>query len=910
MEKLLQEIRARELSPENLFNLFCLINSLIVLLHASIYLSIGMTTRLMIIDSIGIILLSGCFYLSYFHNLFRQVFWPFVVFSQIDLSLLWFELNGMKGPVLLVFYTLMMFYSAIDEQKNQYRLALIVFFTVFVNILLEYFGLVEVTSFETFDIFIFNAGLLLIGTLFSVGIITRYINLRFKEESAKLSNKSLELREAINDLESNNECLEVISQFQDSFLQMKTTKFSFHFLLEYMMDFTKSEYGLIAEIHLIDQAPIANVFYVSGENWSNDEEVLINKNVDQWLRSFKFNDLLKLLIQSGNSLIQQDYVDDQATLFKNIRLISTEGQGEINGVVAFFNADFPFQEKSQQIAPYVTAVSTAIENLRLKRMSKIYEKELLYAKEIAEENVRIKSQFLSNVSKELKQPLSMISGPITSVIKLESEQYKEEQVRESLALVLDNSHRIMSFIDNIMRSAKIRSNNLELLKVQQKLFPFLNTIVLRFKEQYKSSNIQFNFNFEADRGVELCYDFKKLETILNTLLSNAFKYTPDEGSVQLHVSHSGNNIKIAIRDNGIGFHEEDLEHVFERYYRFKNNKDIVSNGTSISLSVAQDLAKLQGFELKVRSKLEHGSSFWFDLKYNQIKEDTTLALPTFSGDNKALPAHKKEPTGQQRILFVEDHQSMRTFVKGFLESFYTMDLAEHGKQAIQLLKRNKYDLVISDLMMPVMDGFSLIKWMKSEAKFTEIPIVVLTAMPEEEDKINVLSIGVDEYLLKPFVVDELLIRIKNLLANSKIRRLWKQKQKEGWAGETGLLRSEIAKRTESGVFQQSQEDKLKLKEAEQIIVENLNNKNFNVQVLAKKIAMSKRQLYRFMKLRVGMTPLAFIKEVKLQQARKILESKSAKDLKEVAQASGFKTVRNFSNNFEKRYGKKPSVFFK
>ena len=142
------------------------------------------------------------------------------------------------------------------------------------------------------------------------------------------------------------------------------------------MSFTKSEYGLIAEIHLIDQAPIANVFYVSGENWSNDEEVLINKNVDQWLRSFKFNDLLKLLIQSGNSLIQQDYVDDQATLFKNIRLISTEGQGEINGVVAFFNADFPFQEKSQQIAPYVTAVSTAIENLRLKRMSKIYEKEL------------------------------------------------------------------------------------------------------------------------------------------------------------------------------------------------------------------------------------------------------------------------------------------------------------------------------------------------------------------------------------------------------------------------------------------------------------------------------------------------------------------------------------------------------
>ena len=125
-----------------------------------------------------------------------------------------------------------------------------------------------------------------------------------------------------------------------------------------------------------------------------------------------------------------------------------------------------------------------------------------------------------------------------------------------------------------------------------------------------------------------------------------------------------------------------------------------------------------------------------------------------------------------------------------------------------------------------------------------------------------------------------------------------------------MLRSEIAKRTESGVFQQSQEDKLKLKEAERAIVENLNNKDFNVEVLAKKIAMSKRQLYRFMKLRVGMTPLAFIREVKLQQARKILETKSAKDLKEVAKASGFKTVRNFSNNFEKRFGKKPRLFFK
>ena len=910
MENFLNRLREINLSPENLFNLFCLINASIVLLHASIYISSGMSTRLIIIDLTGILLLGGSFYLSYFHNLFRQVFWPFVVVSQVDLSLLWFELNGMNGPVLLIFYTLMIFYSALDEQKNQFRLALVVFFTVFVNIFLEYFGFVEVVGFNTFDIFILNAALILIGTLFSVAVITSYINLRFKKESAQVSIKSFDLNKAINDLERNNERLEIISKFQDSFLQMKTINFSYNFLLEYLMDFTQSGYGLIAEVHLIDHKPIANVFYLSGASWSIQEEYSINSNVDNWLKKHRFEEFINELFNQEDSILCRDIDGEQENFIKNITLISIKGRGKLNGVLVFFNTVFSFRTNEKYLAPFITAISSSIENLRLKRLANIYEKELMYAKDLAEENVRIKSRFLTNVSQELTQPLRLISGPIASVIKLEPNKYKEEQVRESLALVLDNSNRIMSFIDNTMRWAKIRSNNLELLKERKELYQFLNAFLIQFKKTYQDRIIQFDFNYEADGDLELFYDFDKLETILNTLLSNAYKFTKDGGRIQLTVSKTENNIRLEIRDNGIGIHQEDIDRIFERYYQSKNNQDIISYGTGFSLSVAQDLAGLQGFELKVQSQLEKGTVFWFDLIAPDAIEDKSHKSLTFSEDKKVAKPQKINSKGKHRILFVEDHQSMRAFVKGFLENYYTIDLAEHGKQAISLLKKYHYDLVISDLMMPVMDGFALIKWMKSEVEYSGLPIVVLTAMPEEEDKINALSIGVDEYLLKPFAVDELLIRVKNLLANSKIRQLWKQKQKEGWAGETGLLRSEIAKRTESGVFQQSQEDKLKLKEAERAIVENLNNKDFNVEVLAKKIAMSKRQLYRFMKLRVGMTPLAFIREVKLQQARKILETKSAKDLKEVAKASGFKTVRNFSNNFEKRFGKKPRLFFK
>lgn len=895
------------LEPEQLFNIFCFFNALIVFFHLSIFSNIGISTTLFWLDIFCFLFLSFSFCLSYFFNKYKLIYWPFVYGSLFLVSFLWFQLNGIKGPCLLLFFLLSIFYKSLLEEGNNKHLVFIVVFTIFTNIFLEHFNIVHVVQFETREIFLMNSSLILVLAIYSVALTANYIFLRYQAEHNALLSKSNELDQAVKDLQQNNEVLEIIRHFQNNFLKADNYRDSYGLLCDYLLESTASKYALLAEIHMVENNPIINVMYLSGEKWSKKEEVFFNENVDEWIQ---LNDLKKMLLEflkSKQALFkfENDATKQFSNKFNNATFLISKAQGQVNGFIGFFDSDLKVIEYNKMNA-FVTSFSTSIQNLRLKRSKKIYEKELNYAKEFAEENIRVKSLFLNNVSAELQQPLNIISGLIASILKIDETNYDENKVEKSLNLVLNNSNRILNYIDDIMSWARIRSNTLQLLKTKRNLHEFILEFLKTQQTDIEQSSSTFELHYNVPKNTEVYYDFNKIARILKVLLSNALSYTKN-GLVQCIVKQVGSHIRIEIKDNGIGINHVHVDSIFERYSFLKNNNSYLKNGIGLGLSIAQELAKLQDFVIQVKSTLNEGSVFWFDLKQTEKFEPQKLSVATTKAQKSNIKL--SESTGSYRILLVEDQQSMRLFVKSLLTE-YTCDVAENGKQAIQFLKQHVYDLVITDLMMPVMNGYDLIKWMKSNENTAAIPLIVLTAVAGEESKIELLKIGVDEYLLKPFSVDELKIRISNVLSNSVARQKWNENKLDGWEKNQELLRSEIEKRTLSGEYVYSSHDREKLKDAELIILENLTDLQFSVDTFAHKIMMSKRQLYRFLKSKVGMTPLAFIKEVKLQNARKILEAKSNRNIKEIAQMSGFMTVRNFSKNYKDRFARTPNSYFK
>lgn len=335
-----------------------------------------------------------------------------------------------------------------------------------------------------------------------------------------------------------------------------------------------------------------------------------------------------------------------------------------------------------------------------------------------------------------------------------------------------------------------------------------------------------------------------------------------------------------------------MPRIFDRFYQSEQPNAKIQGGTGIGLALAKDLAELQGGVLKVESELGKGSIFKFifsgepieisdlEKRPSEINLDQLHELLEDTVSRYSVLFEKAKPL----ILIVEDHVDMQAFIKRILERHFELLEAANGEEALNLLSEAKVDLVVSDVMMPKMDGFELLEVVKKEEALNGLSMIMLTARAAEEDKLFALTMGVDDYLTKPFSAAELLARIKNILEN-RMNRLGVEEPDEILSADEKFVR-----------------------EIKGLVHENIAERILNVAYLASEMALSERQLLRRLKSATGLTPIQFIREVRLLQAKGILERKATRTVAEVSYAVGFDTTFYFTSQFAARFGKNPSEY--
>jgi DNA-binding response OmpR family regulator len=409
-------------------------------------------------------------------------------------------------------------------------------------------------------------------------------------------------------------------------------------------------------------------------------------------------------------------------------------------------------------------------------------------------------------------------------------------------------------------------------------------------------------------------DRDKFEKIFNNYLSNALKYTSKGGSIQVSFYEKNNQIEFAVADTGYGISEEDLPKIFNRFYQAKNTQ---SSGTGIGLAFCKELAELLNGEVSAESTLGEGSTFRFIFPYQEtfeaIEPEETAIIDTPVLLNTENSQHQEN---RPRILLVEDNPNLQQYITAILSDKYQVMVAENGEEAWKILRVASYELrvrenvqpatrnpqlVISDILMPVMNGFELSEKIKADEQLKNIPLILLTARAGRNDKLKALRIGVDDYLVKPFNEEELLVRIENLLSNAQNRIETTAPETEATSEDTP---AEATKKAPQLDIRQQEW----LNELETLLDKNLDKFDLTADYLAEQLLISRSQFFRRVKANTGLSPQQYIKEARLQKAREYLELRTYDSVKAVALSVGLKHVKNFSSNFKKRFGRLPSSY--
>ncbi|MFK7935189.1 MAG: response regulator, partial [Saprospiraceae bacterium] len=492
-----------------------------------------------------------------------------------------------------------------------------------------------------------------------------------------------------------------------------------------------------------------------------------------------------------------------------------------------------------------------------------------------------KSTFFANVSHELRTPLTLIIAPLENAMARE----KNQLVRRDLELAHQSGKNLLQLVNEILDLSKLESDKLDLHFSDNQLVVTIKRIFFAYESLAKLQEIKLNFQSEIDEDLWVKLDLDKLSKILNNLISNAIKYVDEEGEVALILTQVNERIfEIKVVDNGTGIATEDLPHIFDRYYQ---SGEVMRGGTGIGLALAKELSAFMGGSLKVKSQLKKGSTFSLQLPLRVIPTPTLLPPPEFAPNTIEASTVAYQPqllnAQKAKVLIVEDQPEMSAFLVRKLSPFYNCTIAANGKMALEKTTEQQFDLITSDVMMPQLDGFEFLSELRRRELQRRTPVLMLTARALEADKLRGFQLGVDDYLTKPFSINELLARLENLLTNKKVR-------------ETEIIAEEVI---------ESQDEQL-IKQLEQTVVDNLRQSNFKTAELAASINYSQRQLERITKRLTGLSPNNFIKEIRLQRARQLLETKQLGTVAEVSYAIGFADAGYFTKVYQKRFGVKPS----
>ena len=501
----------------------------------------------------------------------------------------------------------------------------------------------------------------------------------------------------------------------------------------------------------------------------------------------------------------------------------------------------------------------------------------------------MKSRFFTNVTHELRTPLTLILGPLEQLQKVVIKQTKSA---EYMHTIQRNTLRLLDLVEELLDLSKMESNKLVLEEKPTHFFSFVTGLIGTFVQYSEHRNVALILQYDCPKNLTLLLDTRKWEKIINNLLSNALKFTPGGGSITVLVAQVDTSLEVRVTDTGQGINPEDLAYIFDRYYQSKSPDAPVQGGTGIGLSLCREYARLFGGELAVSTERGVGSTFSLIFKPKYLPD----TVPTAVSMDGAM-AHETIPISQvtiprkHTILVVEDDRDMLDYIRGLLETEYHLIVADNGKTALEKLGRFPIDLVLSDVMMPEMDGFQLLQ--KVKEKQADMPFIMLTARVEPPDRIQALRLGVDDYLTKPFLEEELTERLRNLLTRYEVRR----------ALRIAPTLAEYKAETEDQTFDQKW-----LIQVEAIVRANLSDFRFSVVTLAEEMNVSERTLQYRIKMFTGLTPNQYLTEARLMEAKRLLEAKAYETVSEVCFAVGLKTTQYFSRLMKERFGRLPSSY--
>lgn len=426
------------------------------------------------------------------------------------------------------------------------------------------------------------------------------------------------------------------------------------------------------------------------------------------------------------------------------------------------------------------------------RMSEVEEANVLIREqaERLQELDKVKSRFFANISHELRTPLTLINAPLESLI--ENGKIGDPEVLDTLGVARKNGQSLLSLVEEILDLTKLEAGKLKLIENPVRLSEFVSDLLKAYEAGFQKKSIDLKVDFQPDDSLTVLLDANYAGKIINNLLSNALKFTPEHGSIGLSVRYKAENperLKLSVSDNGEGIHPNDIGHIFDRFYQSEQPGQKAAGGTGIGLALAKELAFLFGGDLTVESDFGKGSTFTFEFPLKEVTEE--VVVPLSETEATSVDSALRETinryairfeVGKPVLLVTEDHPEMRAFIVQTLQPYFEIRQAENGKVALEILKAERIDIVLSDVMMPVMDGFELLEAIKQDESLHEVSLIMLTARAEQEDKLFALTMGIDDYLTKPFHASEFLARIKNILEN-RIKILRELKGLE--SGESG-----------------------------------------------------------------------------------------------------------------------------
>ena len=507
-----------------------------------------------------------------------------------------------------------------------------------------------------------------------------------------------------------------------------------------------------------------------------------------------------------------------------------------------------------------------------------------------------KMQFLINATHDIRTPLTLILSPLH---KLMMRKDNDAETTEKLGIIDHNARRILGLVNQILDIRKIDKQQMRLSCQETDLVPYLSQIQKAFAPHAQERNISFEFDHPENAMVWI--DRTQFDKVIQNLLSNAFKFTPDGGDITINLQTDNSQLTISVTDTGTGLHEADIPRLFTRFYQSTSNQALGKEGTGIGLNLCKMIVEMHHGTISAQNRTDgiQGSQFIVTLPLGNghlSSEELKVQSEKLADGSETLKVKTELKGKHHHILLVDDDAEITDYISSELSGLYHFHACQNGKEALhELLSDDRhYDLVVSDIMMPEMDGFTLLRTIKSNTKLSHMPVILLTSEAAVGNRLEGLQRGADAFLAKPFLLDELHVTIDNLLAKSV-------RLKDKFSGAEEERSEQVEQRDVTD------NDKQLMDRIMQSVNKNLGDSYFSVEQLAADAGLSRSQLHRRMKELTGITPSDFIRNLRLEQAARLLRERKA-NISQVAYTLGFNTPGNFSKAFKQHFGMSPTEY--